>query len=96
MHELGLELERRAHRRQKPHTECELLVGAHRYDATVEDISRGGAFVRSDASALRGALVRVRFDDGERFAVVVHQRSVARSLRWALHGGLGLRWVRLD
>jgi hypothetical protein len=96
MQDLEAELERRSHRRQRPRTECEVMVGARRYEGTIEDVSRGGVFVRTDADASRGAIVRVRWDEGEHFGVVVHCRTVPRSLRWALHGGLGLRWTRLS
>jgi hypothetical protein len=96
MRELDSDLERREHRRNRPHTPCEILVGARRYDGTIEDLSRGGLFVRTDADTGRGAVIRVRWEGDERFAVVVHQRNVAASLRWLISGGLGLRWTRTD
>jgi len=89
-------LERRAHRRIRPGSACEVFLGARRYEGVIEDLSRDGGFVRIDVDAPRGALLRVRWDGVDRFARVVHRREVARSLRWALSGGVGLRWERLD
>ena len=96
MSELTSELERREHRRVRPRTTCELFVGARRFDATIEDASRGGAFVRTDAAIRRGARVRVRWEGEERFAIVVHERPVPSFLRWVSTPGLGLRWTPLD
>jgi hypothetical protein len=94
--ELGAELERRAHRRVQPESDCEVFLGARRYDGRIEDVSRGGLFVRIDLDAQPGSVVRVHWEGQVRFAKVVHQRCVPRSLRWAISGGLGLRWIRLD
>jgi len=96
MAELMTELERREHRRVHPRTACELFVGARRFAATIEDASRGGAFVRTEAAIRRGARVRVRWEGEERFAVVVHERPVPSFLRWVSTPGLGLRWTPLD
>jgi hypothetical protein len=96
MAELMAELERRGHRRVRPRTECELFVGARRFEGTIEDASRGGAFVRTEAPVRRGARVRVRWEGQERFAVVVHERAVPSFLRWVSTPGVGLRWATLD
>lgn len=96
MSELPAELERRSHRRVRPHTACELFLGARRYPGTIEDASRGGAFVRTTAPVRRGARLRVRWEGEERFAVVVHQRPVPSFLRWVSTPGVGLRWTPLD
>lgn len=96
MPELVAELERRGNRRVKPRTACELFVGARRFAGTIEDVSRGGAFVRTEASVRSGTRVRVRWEGEERFAVVVHERPVPSFLRWVSQPGIGLRWVRLD
>jgi len=96
MAELMTELERRGHRRVRPRTGCELFVGARRFEATIEDASRGGAFVRTEAPLRRGARVRVRWEGEERFAIVVHERPVPSFLRWVSTPGVGLRWTRLD
>jgi hypothetical protein len=95
MPELLSELERRGHRRARPRTTCELFVGARRYPGTIEDVSRGGAFVRTEASLCAGTRVRVRWEGEERFAVVVHQRPVPSFLRWVSTPGVGLRWSSL-
>lgn len=96
MPELMAELERRGYRRVQPRTECELFVGARRFEGTIEDVSRGGAFVRTDAPVRRGARVRVRWEGEERFALVVHERPVPSFLRWVSTPGIGLRWTALD
>lgn len=96
MRQLVSELERRAHRRVRPRTECELLVGARRFEGRIEDASRGGVFVRTEAVVRCGALVRVRWEGQERFAVVVYLRPVPSFLRWVSLGGIGLRWTDLD
>lgn len=96
MSELVQELERRGSRRVRPRTECELFVGARRFEGLIEDASRGGVFVRTTAEIQRGAQVRVRWAGEERFAVVVYQRPVPSFLRWVSAGGLGLRWSPLD
>ena len=96
MAELIAELERRGHRRVKPRTECELYVGARRFAGTIEDASRGGVFVRTDAPVRRGTRVRVRWENEERFAVVVHERPVPSMLRWLSTPGIGLRWSPLE
>ncbi|HSJ95854.1 MAG TPA: PilZ domain-containing protein [Myxococcota bacterium] len=93
MAELMAELERRGHRRMRPRTECELFVGARRFEGTIEDASRGGAFVRTEAAVRQGTQVRVRWEGEERFAVVVHQRPVPSFLRWVSTPGIGLRWA---
>jgi hypothetical protein len=93
MAELVAELERRAHRRVRPHTECELFVGARRFEGTIEDASHGGAFVRTAAPVRRGTRVRLRWEGEERFAVVVHERQVSSYLRWVATPGIGVRWV---
>lgn len=95
MVELMTELERREHRRVKPRTECELYVGARRFGGTIEDASRGGAFVRTEAPLRRGTRVRVRWENEERFALVVHERPVPSVLRWLSTPGVGLRWASL-
>jgi hypothetical protein len=94
MRELGCEIERREHLRQRPNASCELFLGAERYDATIVDIGRGGLFVHTDAPVWPAALVRVRFAGAERCALVVHQRQVPHQLRKLVPGGIGLRWVR--
>jgi len=96
MAELVRELERRASRRVRPRAECELFVGARRFDGLIEDASRGGVFVRIAAEIQRGAQVRVRWAGEERFAVVVYHRPVPSFLRWVSVGGVGLRWASLD
>ncbi len=96
MAELVKELERRANRRVRPRTECELFVGARRFEGWIEDASRGGVFVRTPAEIQAGAQVRVRWAGEERFAVVVYQRPVPSFLRWVSAGGVGLRWILLD
>lgn len=95
MPELLAELERRGNRRARPRTPCELLVGARRYPGTIEDVSRGGAFVRTEASVASGTRVRVRWEGQERFAVVIHQRPVPSFLRWVSTPGIGVRWSPL-
>jgi hypothetical protein len=95
MPELLPELERRRHRRARPRTECEVFIGPRRFDGTIEDVSRGGVFVRTRADAGRGTLIRVAWEGEERFALVVHLRTQPHGLRWLASGGLGLRWVRL-
>jgi PilZ domain len=95
MPELLTELERRGHRRVQPRTECELFVGARRFQGTIEDASRGGVFVRTEAEIRSGARVRIRWEGAERFAVVVHRRPVPSFLRWVSTPGLGLRWTGL-
>jgi hypothetical protein len=96
MPELVAELERRENRRVKPRTACELFVGARRFEGTIEDVSRGGAFVRTDASVRCGTQVRVRWEGEERFALVVHERPVPSFLRWVSQPGIGLRWLGLE
>ncbi len=96
MAELVKELERRASRRVRPRAECELFVGARRFEGLIEDASRGGVFVRTPAEIQRGAQVRVRWAGEERFAVVVYHRPVPSFLRWVSVGGVGLRWAQLD
>jgi hypothetical protein len=96
MSELMAELERRGHRRVRPRTDCELFVGARRFGGTIEDVSRGGAFVRTEAPVRRGTRVRVRWEGEERFAVVVHERAVPSFLRWVSTPGFGVRWSALD
>jgi len=96
MAELMPELERRGHRRVRPRTACELYVGARRFEGTIEDASRGGVFVRTDAPVRRGARVRVRWENEERFAIVVHERPVPSMLRWISTPGIGLRWAPLE
>jgi hypothetical protein len=95
MSELLAELERRGHRRVRPRTQCELFVGARCFGGTIEDASRGGAFVRTEAPVRRGARVRVRWEGEERFAIVVHERPVPSLLRWVSTPGIGLRWTPL-
>ena len=94
MRDFGPDLERRQHLRHRPHAECELFVGPHSHPATIIDASRGGLFVSTEAPVWPTALVRVRFEGAERFAVVVHQRQIPPRLRALLPGGIGLRWVR--
>jgi hypothetical protein len=96
MAELMAELERRGHRRVRPQTECELFVGARRFGGTIENTSRGGAFVRTEAPVRRGTRLRVRWEGEERFAIVVHERPVPSFLRWVSTPGIGLRWASLD
>ena len=96
MSDLAVELERREHRRVRPRTECELFVGARRFEGRIEDASRGGVFVRTAAEIQRGARVRVRWGGEERFAVVIYRRPVPSFLRWVSEGGIGLRWAPLD
>lgn len=96
MPELTAELERRGNRRVRPRTTCELFVGARRFEGTIEDASRGGAFLRTDAPVRMGARVRVRWEGEERFAVVVHVRPVPTFLRWVSTPGIGLRWASLQ
>lgn len=95
MSSLVAELERRAARRVRPRAECELFIGARRFDGLIEDASHGGVFVRTIAEIRAGAQVRVRWAGEERFAVVVHYRPVPSFLRWVSVGGLGLRWSSL-
>ena len=94
MRDFGPELERRQHLRHRPNAACEVFIGAQRHDATIVDYSRGGVFVETDAPVWPAALVRVRLQGAERFALVVHQRHVPVRLRKLLPGGVGLRWVR--
>lgn len=94
MRDLGPELERRAHVRQQPNVACELFLGAQRHEATILDVSRGGVFVSTDAQIPPSALVRVRLDGVERFAVPVHERQVPPRLRELVPRGIGLRWMR--
>ncbi|MCL4685450.1 PilZ domain-containing protein [Myxococcota bacterium] len=96
MSRLVTELERREVRRVRPRAECELFVGARRFEGLIEDASRGGVFVRTIAEIRPGAQVRVRWAGTERFAVVIHHRPVPSFLRWVSVGGLGLRWATLD
>jgi hypothetical protein len=93
MRDLGPELERREHTRQQPRVACELFLGARRYEATILDASGGGLFVATEAPVWPSALVRVRLEGAERFAVVVHERHVPPRLRALLPRGVGLRWV---
>ena len=93
MRDFGADLERRQHLRHRPHAECELFVGPHSHPATIIDASRGGLFVSTEAPVWPTALVRVRFEGAERFAVVVHQRQIPPHLRALLPGAVGLRWV---
>ena len=94
MRDFGLELERRQSLRHRPRAECELFVGEHAYPATILDASRGGLFVSPQAPVWPAALVRVRLQGAERYALVVHQRHVPPRLRALLPGGVGLRWIR--
>lgn len=94
MRDFGPELERRQDLRRRPNATCELFLGAQRYDATIVDSSRGGVFVQTDAPVWPAALVRVRLQGAERFALVVHQRHTPVRLRKLVPGGVGLRWVR--
>jgi len=88
------ELERRQYLRHRPNAACELFLGDQRHDATIVDYSRGGVFVQTDAPVWPAALVRLRLQGAERFALVVHQRQVPPRLRNLVPGGVGLRWVR--
>jgi hypothetical protein len=94
MRDFGPELERRQSVRHRPRAECELFVGSRAHPATILDASRGGLFVSTDAPVWPAALVRVRLQGAERYALVVHQRHVPPRLRALLPGGIGLRWVR--
>ncbi len=94
MRDLGPDLERREHQRHRPHATCELFIGAQRHEATIVDYSRGGVFIETAAPVWPAALVRVRMQDAERFALVVHQRHIPHRLRNLVPGGVGLRWVR--
>ena len=96
MRNFGAELERRRSVRRRPRAECELFLGARGWAATVVDASQGGIFVRTEAPVWPAALVRVRFQGAERYALVVHQRHVPQRLRAHLGGGVGLRWVRAE
>jgi len=60
----------------------------------IVDASRDGVFVETDAPVWPAALVRVRLQGAERFALVVRQRHVPHGLRKLSPGGIGLRWVR--
>jgi hypothetical protein len=94
MRDLGPALERRAHMRQQPKVACELFLGGRRHEATILDASRGGLFVATEAPVWPLALVRVRREGSERFAVVVHERHIPARLRALLPRGVGLRWLR--
>jgi hypothetical protein len=94
MRDLGPELERREHARQRPGVACELLLDAQRYPARILDASRGGLFVSTEAPVWPSALVRVQLEGTERSAVVVHERHIPPRLRALLPHGVGLRWVR--
>lgn len=73
--------------------QLELLIGSAAYPATVLDVSPEGVYVRTEAPAWVGALVRARFDGSERFAIVAHARKIPRSLAALAQPGMGLRWV---
>jgi hypothetical protein len=90
------ELERRQHRRIRPSQPCDLVVGANRHIGTIVVMSRGGAYVRTEARPARGDRVRVRFAGRELAAEVVHAHAIPRSLGFLLPRGLGLRWISAE
>ena len=93
MRDLGSELERREHLRHRQDLRGEVFLAGRAHDVTVLDLSRGGAFVESDAAMWPGALVRVRVHDVERYGVVLRERHVPFRLRELLPRGFALRWV---
>jgi len=93
MRDLGSELERREHLRHRQGARGEVFLAGRAHDATVVDLSRGGAFVQSDAAMWPGALVRVRFCEVERHAIVLRERQVPSRLRELVPRGFGLRWI---
>jgi hypothetical protein len=93
MRDLGAELERRQHLRHRHEVDCDLFLVGENHPATIVDLSRGGVFVRSEAPAWPGALVRVRTRHADRYAIVLRERHVPHHLRALVGRGFGLRWV---
>ena len=93
MRELGLELERREHLRHRQAASCELFLAGQSHEVTVVDLSRGGAFVQSQVALWPGALVRVRVQTADRYAIVLRERHVPHRLRELMPRGFALRWI---
>jgi hypothetical protein len=93
MRDLGDDLERRTSLRHRLEAPCEVLVAGRSHEAILIDASRDGVFVTSDAPLWPGALVRVRLEAADRYALVLRERHVPVRLRDLVPRGFGLRWV---
>jgi hypothetical protein len=85
--------------RFKKRVPCAVRIGGRRHSGIVLNVSRGGLYVQSSATASPGASVNVELTPSDRDAIeleatVVWKRVVPTRLRGVAHGGVGLRIER--